>query len=58
MTNQEGQIELNRAAEQVRNRVARNDFLRWMARGRWLVPALALALVLVLRPKGLFPLHA
>ena len=49
MTNQEGQIELNRAAEQVRNRVARNDFLRWMARGRWLVPALALALVLVLR---------
>ena len=49
MTIEQGQIELSRAAEQVRRRIGRNAFLDWLWRGRWLVPAVALALVLILR---------
>lgn len=49
MTIEQGQIELSRAAEQVRQRIGRNAFLDWLWRGRWIVPAVALALVLILR---------
>ncbi|MCB1229095.1 MAG: hypothetical protein KDN19_02450 [Verrucomicrobiae bacterium] len=49
MTIEQGQIELNQAAEQVRRRVGRNAFLAWLWRGRWIVPLVALVLVLALR---------
>ncbi len=49
MTIEQGQTELSRAADQVRQRIGRNTFFRWMWRGRWVVPIVALLLVLALR---------
>ncbi|MBL9155699.1 MAG: hypothetical protein JNK37_24700 [Verrucomicrobiales bacterium] len=45
----QGMIDLSRAADQVRGRVAGNAFRSWLAAGRWWVPILALAAILVMR---------
>lgn len=50
---EQDQEALARAADVVRSRVGWNRFLGWLNRGRWAIPLLSIALVLVLRALGM-----